>query len=87
MNFGDILSLLLGATPMPYDRQNEIRKELDARTPPWLRGGPQNTVRQIVFNQRLHGKTFDESVEIAVAFVRQTNPNFTPEILPSPAQS
>jgi len=61
-----------------------IQKELDARIPRWLRGGPQNTVRQIVFNQRLHGKTFDESVEIAVNFVRQSNPNFTPKILPPP---
>ena len=70
------------STSMPYDRQKEIQKELDVRIPRWLRGGPQNTVRQIVFNQRLHGKTFDESVEIAVAFVRQAHPNFTPKILP-----
>jgi hypothetical protein len=79
---GVILSALLGAKPMPYERQNEIQKELDARIPRWLRGGPQNTVRQIVFNQRLHGKSFDESVEIAVALVRQQHPDFTPKILP-----
>ncbi len=69
---------------MRYERQKTIQKELDARIPRWLRGEPQNTVRQIVFNQRLHGKTFDESVEIAVTFVRQSYPNFTPKILPQP---
>jgi len=71
---------------MAYERQKEIRKELDARIPRWLRGGPQNTVRQIVFNQRLHGKSFDESVEIAVTFIHQNYPNFTPKILPLPPQ-
>ena len=72
---------------MRYERQKTIQKELNARIPRWLRGEPQNTVRQIVFNQRLHGKTFEESVEIAVNFVRQSNPNFTPKILPAPPQS
>jgi len=67
---------------MPYERQKMIRRELDARIPRWLRGEPQNTVRQIVFNQRLHGKSFEESVEIAVTLVRQQHPDFTPKILP-----
>jgi hypothetical protein len=69
---------------MVYERQKMIRKELDERIPRGLRGGPQNAVRQIVNGQRLHGKSFDESVEIAVTFVRQSNPNFTPKILPPP---
>jgi len=65
---------------MVYERQKMIRKELE-RIPRGLIGSPQNLVRQIVNGQRLHGKSFDESVELAVSFVRQSNPNFTPKIL------
>jgi hypothetical protein len=67
---------------MPYERQKMIRRELE-RIPRGLRGERQNTVRYIVCSQRMHGKSFEESVEIAVAFVRQSYPNFTPKILPS----
>ncbi len=67
---------------MSYERQKEIQKELDARIPRGLRGEPQNTVRHIVNGQRLHGKSFDESVEFAVNFVRECYPNFAPKILP-----
>jgi hypothetical protein len=66
---------------MPYESQKMIRKEL-GRIPRGLKGSPQNQVRQIVTSQYLHGKSFDESVEIAVTFVRQSYPNFTPKILP-----
>jgi len=66
---------------MLYERQKALQKELDARIPRGLRGEPQNTVRYIVYSQRLHGKSFDESLEIAMAFVRQSYPNFTPKIL------
>ncbi len=72
---------------MPYERQKEIQKELDARIPRGLRGEPQNTVRYIVNDERLRGKGFDESLEFAVNFVRQSYPNFTPKILPPPPQS
>jgi len=72
---------------MLYERQKTLQKELDARIPRGLRGEPQNTVRHIVYSQRLHGKSFDESVEIAVTFVRQSYPNFTPRILPPPPHS
>lgn len=71
---------------MLYERQKMIRKELE-RIPRGSRGSPQNQVRQIVTSQYQHGKTFDESVEIAVTFVRQSNPNFTPKILPPPGAS
>jgi hypothetical protein len=43
-------------------------------------GSPQNQVRQIVASQYQHGKGFDESVEIAVTFVRERYPGFTPKI-------
>ena len=71
---------------MVSGRQQTIRKELE-RTPRGLKGSPQDQVRQIVASQYQHGKSFDESVEIAVAFVRQSYPKFTPKILPLPAQS
>jgi hypothetical protein len=65
---------------MRYERQQRIRTEL-RRIPRGLKGSPQNLVRQIVTAQYQHGKTFDESVEIAVTFVRQSYPDFTPKIL------
>ena len=71
---------------MRYERQQTIRKELE-RIPRGLKGSPQNQVRQIVTSQFQHGKSFDESVEIAVTFVRQRHPNFMPTILPPPGAS
>jgi len=71
---------------MPYERQRMIQKELE-RIPRGLRGSPQNDMRYIVNDQRLHGKSFEESVEIAVSFVRQRYPNFAPTILPPPPQN
>ncbi len=68
---------------MRYERQKMIRKELE-RIPRGLKGSPQNQVRQIVTSQYQHGKSFDESVEIAVNFVRERHPNFAPKILPPP---
>jgi hypothetical protein len=56
---------------MHYERQKTIQKEVDARIPRGLRGEPQNTVREIVNNQRLFGKSFDESLTIALHFVRE----------------
>ncbi len=66
---------------MVYERQKKTREELK-RIPRGLRGSPQNLVRQIVTSQYQHGKSFDESVQIATNFVRQQHPNFTPKILP-----
>lgn len=67
---------------MPYERQKMIRRELE-RIPRGLKGSPQNDVRHIVNAQRLLGRTFDESVAIAVTFLRERYPQFTPKILPS----
>jgi hypothetical protein len=71
---------------MVSGRQQTLRKELE-RIPRGLKGSPQNQVRQIVASQYQHGKSFDVSVEIAVTFVRQSYPDFTPNSLPLPAQS
>ena len=71
---------------MRYERQEMIRKELE-RIPRGLKGSPQNEVRQIVTSQRLHGRTFDESVAIAVRLLQERYPNFTPKILPPPPQT
>jgi hypothetical protein len=70
---------------MRHERQQTIRKELE-RIPRGLKGSPQNLVRQIVTCQYQHGKSFDESVQIAVTFVRQSYPNFTPKTLPAPPE-
>ena len=71
---------------MRYERQKMIRKELE-RIPRGLKGSPQNQVRQIVTSQYQHGNSFDESVEIAVNFVRERHPHFAPKILPPPPQT
>jgi len=70
---------------MAYERQKLIRKELE-RIPRGLKGSPQNDVRHIVNAQRLFGRTFDESVAIAVAFLQGRYPKFTPKILPPSPQ-
>jgi hypothetical protein len=72
---------------MLYERQKTLLKELDARIPRGLKGEPQNTVRYIVYSQRLHGESFEKSVEIALTFVRQNHPNFTPKIWPPSFQT
>ncbi len=71
---------------MVSGHQQTLRNELE-RIPRGLKGSPQNQVRQIVASQYQHGKSFDESVEIAVTFVRQSYPKFTPKILPPPGAS
>jgi hypothetical protein len=71
---------------MPYERQKMTRKELE-RIPRGSRGSPQNKVRQTVACQFQHGKSFDESVEIAVTLVHQQHPDFMPKILPPPVQN
>jgi len=43
---------------MLYERQKTLQKELDARIPRGLRGEPQNTVRHIVYSQRVARKEF-----------------------------
>ena len=72
---------------MLYERQKTIQTELDMRIPPGSKGEPQNKVRHIVFSQRIRGKSFDESVEIACKMVRQRHPDFALRILPPRQQS
>jgi len=72
---------------MAYERQKTLQKELDGRIPRGLRGDPQNTLRYIVNDECLRGKSFDQSIEFAVNFVRQSYPNFMPKILPQPPQT
>ena len=63
------------------------RKGWMRESPPGPRGEPQNTVRHMVYSQRLHGKSFDDSIEIACNLVRQQCSNFTPKILPPPPKN
>jgi hypothetical protein len=65
-----------------YELQKAMRRELNERIPPAPKGDPQNELRQIVNSQRLCGKSFDQSVTIALDFVHKRYPHFTPRILP-----
>jgi hypothetical protein len=67
---------------MHYEQQKAMQRELNERIPPAPNGDPQNELRHVVNSQRLHGKSFDQSVAIAVNFVRKRHPLFTPRILP-----
>jgi hypothetical protein len=73
--------LILGALK-DYELQKAMRRELNERTPPAPKGDPQNELRHIVNSQRLCGKSFDQSVTIALDFVHKRYPYFTPRILP-----
>jgi hypothetical protein len=65
-----------------YDQQKAMQRELNERIPPAPKGDPQNELRHVVNSQRLCGKSFDQSVAIAVGFIRKRYPQFTPRILP-----
>ena len=67
---------------MHYEQQKAMQRELNERIPPAAKGDPQNELRHVVNSQRFSGKTFDQSVTIALGFVRKRYPNFTPRILP-----
>jgi len=67
---------------MHYELQKAMQRELNERIPPAPKGDPQNELRHVVNSQRFSGKTFDQSVTIALGFVRKRYPNFTPCILP-----
>ena len=67
---------------MNYAAQKAIQNELNERIPPGPKGDPQNHLRHIVNSQRLHGKSFDHSVEVGVNLVRKLHPDFDPRILP-----
>jgi hypothetical protein len=65
-----------------YEEQKAMQRELNERIPPAPKGDPQNELRHVVNSQRLGGKSFDQSVTIALNFVRMRHPLFTPRILP-----
>jgi len=67
---------------MDYELQKAMQRELNERIPPAPKGDPQNELRHVVNSQRLGGKSFDQSVAIAVGFMRDRYPHFTPRILP-----
>jgi hypothetical protein len=67
---------------MHYELQKLMRRELNERIPPAPKGDPQNELRHVVNSQRFSGKTFDQSVTIALDFIRKRYPYFTPRILP-----
>jgi len=67
---------------MHYELQKAMQRELNERIPPAAKGDPQNELRHVVNSQRFSGKTFDQSVTIALDFVRKRHPYFTPRILP-----
>ena len=66
---------------MHYEQEKAIQRELNERIPPAPKGDPQNELRHVVNSQRMYGKSFDQSVAIAVNLVRQRHPGFTPRIL------
>ena len=67
---------------MDYELQKAMQRELNERIPPAAKGDPQNELRHVVNSQRFSGKTFDQSVIIALSFVRKRYPHFTFRILP-----
>lgn len=67
---------------MNYVAQKAIQNELNERIPPGPKGDPQNHLRHIVNSQRLHGNSFDGSVQVGVDLVRKLYPNFMPQIRP-----
>ena len=67
---------------MHYDLQKAMQRELNERIPPAPKGDPQNELRNVVNSHRLCGKSFDQSVDMALSVIRQRHPQFTPRILP-----
>jgi hypothetical protein len=51
---------------MHYELQKAMQRELNERIPPAAKGDPQNELRHVVNSQRFSGKTFDQSVTIAI---------------------
>lgn len=67
---------------MHYEQQKAMRQELNERIPPAAKGDPQNELRHVVSSHRISGKTFDQSVAIAMGVISKRYPQFTPRILP-----
>lgn len=67
---------------MHYEEQKAMQRELNERIPPAAKGDPQNELRHVVNSHRLAGKSFDQSVTIALGVIGKRYPQFTPRILP-----
>jgi hypothetical protein len=67
---------------MHYEQQKAMQRELNERIPPAPNGDPQNELRNVVNSQRFGGKSFDQSVTIALSLMHQRYPNFIARILP-----
>ena len=67
---------------MHYELQKAMRRELNERIPPPPKGDPQNELRNLVNSQRLGGKTFDQSLTIALSLIYKRHPHFIPRIVP-----
>jgi hypothetical protein len=67
---------------MHYEQQKAMRQELNERIPPAAKGDPQNELRHVVSSHRISGKTFDQSVALAISVIAKRYPQFTPRILP-----
>ena len=69
---------------MAYEHQKAIQRQLDQRIPRWLRGSRQNEFRFGVSYYLNLGQSFDVSVTLACANVREREPNFEPRVLSLP---
>lgn len=67
---------------MHYEQQKAMQRELNERIPPAAKGDPQNVLRHVVNSQRFAGKSFDQSLAIALSVISKRYPQFTPRILP-----
>ena len=67
---------------MHYELQKAMQRELNERIPPAPKGDPQNELRNVVNSQRFGGKSFDQSVIIALGLMHKRYPNFIARILP-----
>jgi len=67
---------------MAYEHQKAIQRELDTRIPRWLRGSKQNEFRFLFSFYRTQRNSFENSLTLARAKVRETEPNFEPRVLP-----
>lgn len=66
---------------MAYEHQKAIQRELNARIPRGLRGSRQNEFRFAFSFFRIQRYSFDTSLALALAMVRQREPNFEPAVL------
>jgi hypothetical protein len=67
---------------MAYEHQKAVQRELDQRVPRWLKGSKQNEFRFLFYFYRTQGHSFEASLTLARAKVRESEPSFEPKVLP-----